>query len=249
MLCVFCENHCIRKGVKNNVQTYYCKSCKKYQRPTTKSDVRKQDIENDIIRFNNEGLGVRSIARLTQTTGSYVVRSLLRISGKILPPSISEQGARYEIDEMQTYIGSNKPSNYAWITYAINRSTRSVVHFTVGRRTKEHLKIVTSKVLALQPISIYTDGLPVYRSLIDKAIHKVQRFKINYIERKNLTLRTHLKRLNRRTICYSKPGYAHCLSDYLFLLLESMTVNDSYVCLCDNGKNLTLCSERYSLVL
>ncbi|WP_291287929.1 IS1 family transposase, partial [Flavobacterium sp.] len=34
--------------------------------------------------------------------------------------------------------------------------------------------------------------------------HSVKRFGTNHIERKNLTLRTHLKRLNRRTICYSK---------------------------------------------
>ena len=51
---------------------------------------------------------------------------------------------------------------------------------------------------------IFTDRLKNYRYLIDEKVHSVKRFGTNHIERKNLTLRTHLKRLNRRTICYSK---------------------------------------------
>jgi insertion element IS1 protein InsB len=218
MQCVFCKGFCIKKGIKNKVQTYYCKSCKKYQRHTTKSSVMKQHLEREIIRFNNEGLGIRSIARLTHSNVSYIVRSLLGIAKKIVPPIVSEYGASYEIDEIQTYIGKNIQSNYTWITYAINQRTKAVITFIVGRRTKENLKAVTNKVLALKPKSIYTDGLIIYRSLIDKAIHKVQRFKINHIERKNLTLRTHLKRLNRRTICYSRSlAMLHaCLTIYFY---------------------------------
>lgn len=51
---------------------------------------------------------------------------------------------------------------------------------------------------------VYTDKLKSYQSLIPSAIHKVIRFGTNHIERTNLTLRTHLKRLNRKTICFSK---------------------------------------------
>jgi insertion element IS1 protein InsB len=218
MQCVFCKEFCIKKGIKNKVQTYYCKPCKKYQRYTTKSIIVKEHLERDIIRFSNEGLGIRSIARLTQSTASYVVRCLLRIAGEIAVPIVSEHGASYEIDEIQTYIGKNEPANYTWITYAINQNTKKVIAFIVGRRTKENLKIVIDQVLALQPQKIYTDGLNIYKSLIDKVIHKVQRFKINHIERKNLTLRTHLKRLNRRTICYSKSiaMLTACLTIYFY---------------------------------
>lgn len=178
----------------------------------------KRHLEKEIIRFNNEGLGIRSIARLTQSTASHVLRCLLRISEKIVLPKVLEYGASYEIDEMQTYVGKNIPSNYVWIAYAINRETRGVVGFVIGKRTKENLKIVTNKVLTLQPRSIYTDGLNIYKSLIGKDIHRVQVFKINRIERKNLTLRTHLKRLNRRTICFSRSivMLRACLLIYFF---------------------------------
>ena len=52
--------------------------------------------------------------------------------------------------------------------------------------------------------TIYTDGLGMYQKLIPESNHKIHRRCTNHIERQNLTLRTHLKRLNRRTICYSK---------------------------------------------
>jgi insertion element IS1 protein InsB len=48
--------------------------------------------------------------------------------------------------------------------------------------------------------------LGLYKTLIPSYIHKTKKGGINHIERKNLTLRTHIKRLSRRTICYSKSA-------------------------------------------
>ncbi|UOX34826.1 IS1 family transposase [Flavobacterium sediminilitoris] len=92
----------------------------------------------------------------------------------------------YEVDEIRCYL---------------KRKTKRVVSFSLGRRTKRTIQYVTNS-LAL-PKSIYTDGLFHYRSLIVKALHKVNRFGTNVIERNNLSMRTHLKRLQRKTICFS----------------------------------------------
>ncbi|XLS30029.1 IS1 family transposase [Flavobacteriaceae bacterium M23B6Z8] len=43
-----------------------------------------------------------------------------------------------------------------------------------------------------------------YSNLIPKNIHKVFKYCTNKIERMNLTLRTHIKRLSRKKICFSK---------------------------------------------
>jgi IS1 family transposase len=43
-----------------------------------------------------------------------------------------------------------------------------------------------------------------YRFLIAKKLHSTCLHATNHIERKNLTIRTHLKRLNRKTICFSR---------------------------------------------
>ncbi|MBP6430489.1 MAG: hypothetical protein KA319_01880 [Ferruginibacter sp.] len=53
-------------------------------------------------------------------------------------------------------------------------------------------------------MKIYTDGLSNYKYLVPPTLHSIKQFGTNRIERVNLNLRTHLKRLGRRTICFSK---------------------------------------------
>lgn len=218
MKCNYCNKTCIRRGIRSGVQQYFCTVCRKYQRQVYKRPAISAGQQQALVHLNDESMGIRSIARLLHIAASSVIKYLSHLSAGISIPTVTTTGGCYEIDEIQTYIGKKGPSNHVWITYAINRETRTVVDFVVGKRTKENLKIVVDKVLALQPERIYTDGLNIYRSLINKAIHKVQRYKINRIERKNLTLRTHLKRLNRRTICFSKSlaMLRTCLLIYFF---------------------------------
>ena len=103
---------------------------------------------------------------------------------------------------MKTYIG-NKNKRY-WIVYAIDRVTREVIDFKVGRRTKRTLKRIVDTLLLAGAKKIYTDKLKLYEYLIPQEVHERSQYKINRIERKNLSVRTHLKRLSRRTICFSK---------------------------------------------
>lgn len=64
-------------------------------------------------------------------------------------------------------------------------------------------KVVNSiKLLSLS--KIIADKLPAYKNLVQPFDHNTRKYGNNHIERQNLTLRTHLKRLNRITICYSK---------------------------------------------
>ncbi len=129
-----------------------------------------------------------------------------KIANEIEKPRVIERNQEYEIDEMLTYIGKKSPSNYIYIIYAINKSTGKIIDFVVGRRTKENIRKVVDKVMQLSPNKIFTDGLNLYTSLISPNIHFTRKHCINRIERFNLTLRTHLKRLNWNTICYSKCG-------------------------------------------
>jgi insertion element IS1 protein InsB len=106
------------------------------------------------------------------------------------------------MDEIWTFIGDK--NNVAWITYAIERKSRNVVGFVLGSKTKENIQPLVTKLILSVPKHIYTDGLNIYPALIPNAIHKRFQYCTNIIERNNLTLRTHLKRLSRRTICFSR---------------------------------------------
>ncbi|CDG46938.1 Transposase, IS1 family [Serratia symbiotica SCt-VLC] len=54
-----------------------------------------------------------------------------------------------------------------------------------------------------------TDAWPVYRTLLPSTSHVISKKYTQRIERHNLNLRTHLKRLARRTICFSKSEEMH----------------------------------------
>jgi len=123
---------------------------------------------------------------------------------------------QYEADELKTFV--NKKENEQWLIYAIDKKTKKVVDFRIGKRSKRNIKTVIDTLLFAKAKRIYTDGLTTYRGLVPKEIHKVVPHNTNYIERHNLTLRTHLKRLSRKTICFSKSKemLENCLRIYFW---------------------------------
>lgn len=216
MKCIYCTSNCIKKGIRQKIQKYYCKNCNKYQQSNYQKKRCSVVTDQLIIRLNNESMGINSISRIIGISKSSVVRSIKRLASKIKEPEFSEEKQRYEVDEMYTYI-KNKEKE-CWIMYSMNKRTKSVISLVVGNRTKENLSKITNKLMGLNPSKISTDKLPVYRSLINTKVHEVKKYKTNHIERHNLTLRTHLKRLSRKTICFSKSKemLESCLRIYLW---------------------------------
>jgi len=86
--------------------------------------------------------------------------------------------------------------------YALDRESKAVVSFNVGRRTNQILKRVKKNLELSNARKINTDKLKNYRYLIAKKVHNTHVHSTNHIERKNLSIQTHLKRLNRKTICF-----------------------------------------------
>jgi len=66
------------------------------------------------------------------------------------------------------------------------------------------MRLLIERLLAANPRVIRTDKLTHYQRRIPKGLHLSGAYCINHIERKNLSIRTHLKRLSRRTICFSR---------------------------------------------
>lgn len=125
----------------------------------------------------------------------------MNIAKNIKKPVLSK-GKIYEVDELRSYI--KRKDKLIWIVYALERETKRVVGLSVGNRTNHTLNIVLNTIVLSDPLAIYTDKLKQYKYLIDEKIHRTKRFGTNHIERKNLSLRTHIKRLNRKTICFSR---------------------------------------------
>ena len=116
-----------------------------------------------------------------------------------------------EMDEMWSFV-QNK-NNQRWLWYAIDHNTRKILAYTFGERELNGKNEAFFELKALlEPFGIttfYTDGLSTYEHNLQEYNHEIGKKNTQRIERKNLTLRTRIKRLCHKTIYYSKCQKMH----------------------------------------
>ncbi|MCT4582027.1 MAG: IS1 family transposase [Flavobacteriales bacterium] len=152
-----------------------------------------------------ENVGIRGIGRLIGLSPTHIVRCIKDMALTIRKPEYYEYGQEYELDELWSY--SEQKSNQQWVVWAINRKSREVIDFAIGPRTKQTVNKLVDKLKKLEPKSIRTDKWTGYSSLfsdIPEGIHKRGRRITNRIERQGATVRNSIKRLNRKTLSFSK---------------------------------------------
>lgn len=112
-----------------------------------------------------------------------------------------------ECDEKWSFV--ERKSNKRWLWYILEKGTRKVLAFVFGKRDNQTFQ----KLIDLLPAGLIdrldTDDWKSYKSLQFTPIHRIGKDLTWRIERKNLDLRTRIKRLTRRTICFSKSQIMH----------------------------------------
>src|SRR5213080_958158 len=101
--------------------------------------------------------------------------------------------------------------------YAIDHATGKILAYVLGLRTDQ--AFIKLKAF-LKPFGItrfYTDDWGAYERHLEPENHSVGKENTQKIERKNLTLRTRIKRLVRKTICFSKKILMHDIIIGLFI--------------------------------
>ncbi len=203
MNCKKCDAKCIKNGFQyNGVQRYLCTLCNLSQQKEYHYNAYRKNTNTSIVKLLVNSCGIRDISRILHISKTTVTSRVLKISKAIQWLPIYEYNQIYEVDELCTKLKGQK--HCCWVSYSINRKTKQVINFSIGSNNKEKLGKIIKSVLQLNPKKVYTDRLPVYKSLIPSEIHSTRKYQTNIIERFNLNLRTHLKRLSRKTICYSK---------------------------------------------
>ena len=120
-----------------------------------------------------------------------------------------------EVDEMWSFVGRKKEQRWLW--HAMDHRSGKVLAYVFGRRKDEVL--LKLKAL-LEPFGItryYTDYWAAYTRHIEADAHQPGKRCTQQIERKHLTLRTRIKRLARKTICFSKSMQMHDIVIGLFV--------------------------------
>ena len=125
------------------------------------------------------------------------------------------RGLTSELDQMWSYIG--KKAEPRWLWHAIDHHSGTVLEYVFGRR-KDEVFLQLQEILAPFHITrFYTDGWGAYERHIDPAQHTIGKAHTQKIESKHINLRTRIKRLVRRTICFSKTTTMHDLGLGLFI--------------------------------
>jgi len=125
------------------------------------------------------------------------------------------RGLSSELDEMWSFVQAK--AHPRWLWHAIDHHTGKVLAYVFGRR--KDTVFLKLKAL-LEPFGItryYTDGWGAYERHLDAANHRVGKENTQKIESKHINLRTRIKRLVRRTICFSKTEQMHDLVIGLFI--------------------------------
>jgi len=120
-----------------------------------------------------------------------------------------------EVDEIWSFVGKKKEPRWLW--HALDRHTGQVLAYVFGRRKDEVFLRLKALLTPFGITRYYTDYWGAYERNLAPEVHSPSKHNTQQIERKHLTLRTRIKRLMRKTICFSKSLTMHDIVIGLFI--------------------------------
>ena len=128
---------------------------------------------------------------------------------------ILERVGEAEVDEMWSFVGKKKEPRWLW--HALDHHTGQVLAYVFGRRKDEVFLQLKALLTPFGITRYYTDYWGAYERHLAPEVHSPGKHNTQQIERKHLTLRTRIKRLVRKTICFSKSTQMHDIVIGLFI--------------------------------
>jgi insertion element IS1 protein InsB len=153
------------------------------------------------------GSGISDICRVLRVSINTVLKTIRQQAAQAAEPVVPARITDLEIDEMWSFVG--RKENQRWLWYAFDPARQQIVCWQIGRRTDETCRKLLKKLAGCVVLRYYTDEWESYRKYLPATHHWVGKEGTQRIERNNLNFRTHLKRLQRETICFSKEDDMH----------------------------------------
>jgi insertion element IS1 protein InsB len=124
-------------------------------------------------------------------------------------------GLTAELDERWSDVG--KKANQRWLWHAIDPHSGQVWAYVFGQRKDRVLLHLHAVLEPFGSTRFYPDGWGAYKRHMDPEPQEVGKPHTQTIESKPIKLRTRIKRLVRRTLCFSKTTTLHDLVTGLFI--------------------------------
>lgn len=111
------------------------------------------------------------------------------------------------MDEMWSYCHDKK--HQIWLWWAVDHDTNIPLAYTFGTRKHKYLDELLNLLKPFNIGTVYSDDHYAYHDKIPTEKLITGKGNTQQIERNHLTLRTRIKRLCRKTICFSKNRDIH----------------------------------------
>ena len=112
-----------------------------------------------------------------------------------------------EMDEMWSYYHDKK--HQVWLWWAVEHKTNTPLAYVFGTREHKYLDELLKLLSPFNIVKVYADNNFAYSNKISSDKLVTGKRNTQQIERNHLTLRTRIKRLARKTICFSKSKELH----------------------------------------
>src|SRR4051812_5907440 len=184
------------------MQNFKCKDCGKQFQSQYLYLGADRRVKDKLLQMQLRGCGIRDTALLAGVSPTTVLRCVISESLKVVIKPSKRYYHQVQIDEMWSYVGNKQKK--VWLLYAYCAERDEILAFAMGRRNRKTVRNLLLKLNGLEIDFFLTDNwkafkaeLPYYQHLIGKQFTKA-------IEGVNTWFRTRLRRLVRRTTCFSK---------------------------------------------
>lgn len=221
MNCPSCNSTNIKKNghIHNGKQNHQCKDCKRQFVEGAEQKLIGADTRSLIKRLLAERLSLRGICRSVQVSLSWLMSFIAEEYAKLpdhlnvvsckKKSKIIVQCLEVEADELWSFVG--KKENKQWVWVAMNATTRQIIAFHVGDRSRKGAKALWEKIpdCYKKRATFYTDNWEAYKGVFPKGKHKISKSKTTHIERFFCTLRQRCSRVVRKALSFSKKLQNH----------------------------------------
>ena len=237
-VCPRCESSKYKKNghIHNGKQNHHCHDCGRQFVQCFEQYLIAEEKRGLIERLLVERISLRGICRAVEVNLKWLLGFLvqccealpnhLHVQPVSCQQNVMIQRLEVEADEMASFV--QKKANKQWIWIAMDVTTRQVIAFHVGDRSRKSAKRLWAKIPETyrQHATFYTDQYVVYEGVIPaaqhRAISKLAR-KTNHIERFNNTLRQRVSRLVREALSFSTKLANHIGAIKLFICHYNLT--------------------------